>query len=111
ICLYHVPGRTAQTLSPEAISQICSIDGVEAVKEASGDIALFSRAHLKTKAAFLSGDDPTYLASLSVGGRGCISVASNVFPKEMVALTHAYFKGDTKKALLIHDTLLELIDV
>jgi len=111
VCLYHVPGRTAQTLTPEAIAELCQIKNVTMVKEASGDVALFSRALLKSGAVFLSGDDPTYLASLAVGGLGCISVASNIYPKEMVALTKAVAAGDLAKARRLHDTLLAVIDV
>jgi len=111
ICLYHVPGRTAQLLSPEVISRITEVPNVVAVKEASGDIGLFSRARLQSKAAFLSGDDPTYLASLAVGGIGAISVASNVFPQEMVAMTQAYTQGDIAKATRYNDILLPAIDI
>lgn len=81
LCLYHVPGRTGQLLNAEMISDITQVKGVSAVKEASGDIALFTRAAMSSNAAFLSGDDPTYLASLASGGVGVISVISNIFPK------------------------------
>jgi len=111
VCLYHVPGRTAQLLSPEVIAEISRIPHVTAVKEASGDIGLFTRAKLQSDAVFLSGDDPTYLASLAVGSRGAISVASNVFPKEMVAMTQAYMAGDISRATSYNDILMPAIDI
>ncbi len=111
LCLYHVPGRTGQTLAPSAIGALTKIPRVEAVKEASGDIALFSRAVNASSANFLSGDDPTYLASLSVGGVGVISVISNIFPKSMVELTSAYQSGKHARALEIHNILLPAIDI
>jgi 4-hydroxy-tetrahydrodipicolinate synthase len=111
ICLYHVPGRTAQCLTPQEISELCNIKNITSVKEASGDVALFSRSKNASSADFFSGDDPTYLASLSVGSVGAISVASNVFPKAMVELTNAFFDGNIGKAQKIHNILLPMIDV
>lgn len=111
LCLYHVPGRTAQSLSHSAIATLTGIKNVMAVKEASGDIALYSRVVNATKASILSGDDPTYLASLSVGGAGVISVVSNVFPEAMVALTKAFMTQQNAQALAIHKALLPAIDV
>lgn len=111
LCLYHVPGRTGQLLSHTAIANLTKIPQVNAVKEASGDVALFSRAVNNSSAQFLSGDDPTYLASLAVGGVGVISVVSNVFPKAMVHMTRAFQNKDTVTALAIHKALLPGIDV
>ena len=111
LCLYHVPGRTAQSLSANAITTLTGIKNVTAVKEASGDIALYSRVVNSSKADVLSGDDPTYLASLAVGGTGVISVVSNVFPEAMVALTNAFAAQKNDRALAIHKALLPAIDV
>ena len=111
LCLYHVPGRTGQSLSASALASLTSNNKVAAVKEASGDIALYGRLVCQSKADILSGDDPTYLASLSVGGCGVISVVSNIFPSAMVQLTKAYLSRDTNRALLIHKALLPSIDI
>lgn len=111
ICLYHVPGRTGQLLTPAAIAQLCDIPRVVAVKEASGDVALFSRLVNRTKAVVLSGDDPTYLASLAVGAVGVISVVSNVFPKEFGAMHQAFVRHEHEKALTYHKALLSFIDL
>lgn len=110
LCLYHVPGRTAQLLSESAIAELCAIKNVLIVKEASGDVALFSRALNKSQSTFLTGDDPTFLASMSVGGHGVISVFSNVFPEAAVAMYDAYKVGDHGKALKLHQALLPFID-
>lgn len=111
LCVYHVPGRTAQMLTVDQLAAICQVKGVAAVKEASADVAFFARALMKTRLAFLTGDDPTYLASLAVGGIGGISVVSNVFPLALVELTEAFEKGDTKRARALHEALLPAIDV
>jgi 4-hydroxy-tetrahydrodipicolinate synthase len=111
LCLYHVPGRTAQLLTVDQLAAIVAVKGVTAIKEASGDLALFSRTTQRASGtAVLSGDDPTYLASLAVGGRGIISVVSNLYPVEMVALTNAFAAQDTARALALHDALMPAID-
>lgn len=110
ICLYHVPSRTAQKLSVEAIRELCQIPEIKVVKEASADLGFFSRAKIACQTSFLSGDDPTYLASLAVGAKGCISVVSNIYPKAMVELTRAFFANDHKRALTFHETLIPAID-
>jgi len=110
ICLYHVPGRTAQLLSPSLLAEICNTASIAAVKEASGDMALFSRLVTKTKAAVLTGDDPTFLASLAIGGKGVISVISNVYPKLAVALWRAFSAGKKDEALALHNHILPMID-
>lgn len=110
VCLYHVPGRTAQTLTPDVIKELSSIPNVKMVKEASGDMGLFARAKLDNEAMFLSGDDPTYLASLSLGGEGVISVLSNVLPLETRLLFDAYENNNISLAREYHEAMLEFID-
>ena len=111
LCLYHVPGRTGQSLTPGAIATLTTIPRVTAVKEASGDLALFGRVVCSSKANILSGDDPTYLASLATGGKGVISVVSNIFPEAMVELTKAFAAKQNDRALAIHKALLAAIDI
>lgn len=111
VCLYHVPGRTAHLLTVDQIAAVCDAAKIKAVKEASADVAFFSRARARTNIAFLSGDDPSYLASLAVGGKGVISVISNIYPRAMVDLLEAFNKGNTTRAREIHDVLMPAIDV
>jgi 4-hydroxy-tetrahydrodipicolinate synthase len=111
LCLYHVPGRTGQSLSAATIAELTTIKNVSAVKEASGDLSLYGRLVCQTKASVLSGDDPTYLASLAVGGSGVISVISNIMPSEMVYLTNAFKDQKQDIALSVHKALLPVIDV
>lgn len=101
LCLYHVPGRTAQRLTALQLAEVVkSHSRILAVKEASGDITLFTQVRsLLPKHLILSGDDLTYLASLAVGGDGCISVASNVLPSMMVGLTKMFWNGQVEESL------------
>ncbi len=108
VVLYNVPGRTGVNLAPETIAKLAKHPRIRALKEATGNVALTSeiRSHLKLagqKLDILSGDDATFLPLLCVGASGVISVASNLFPRAMVALQEAFEKGDQKKALELHD--------
>lgn len=106
ICLYHVPSRTGQRLSAEMIADICSIEQVSLVKEASGDMCLLQEAiQASPKTLFLSGDDLTFLPSLSLGCSGLISVISNIFPQPLVDLQDAFLSGDLKKALRLFNII------
>jgi 4-hydroxy-tetrahydrodipicolinate synthase len=111
LILYHVPGRTGQRLSAQEMAEISEIPRVSSIKEASGDLALFSQTHALTKATLLSGDDITYLPSLAVGGRGVISVLTNVFPEAFIAMTQAFQSGQLHRALKFHETLLPMINI
>ncbi len=110
LCLYHVPSRTGQKLSPDELAYICDIPQVTAVKEASAELPLFAKALMLSKADYLSGDDFTYLPSLAVGGQGVISVATNVFPRAFVQMTRCFQRGDTAGALAIHQALFPFIE-
>jgi 4-hydroxy-tetrahydrodipicolinate synthase len=92
LCLYHVPGRTGQSLSAGIIASLTSINRVLAVKEASGDLALYGRVVCQSKADVLSGDDPTYLASLAVGGQGVIKY----FPRRHGAINNGLQKSEKR---------------
>jgi 4-hydroxy-tetrahydrodipicolinate synthase len=110
VCLYHVPGRTGQLLTAASIATLTQIPGMKWVKEASGDLGLFGRACLQSKAEFLSGDDFTYLPSLAIGGCGVISVVTNVFPKAFVQMGRLFLAGEIHKAKQIHQVLFDFVD-
>lgn len=111
LCLYHVPGRTGQRLAAEDLAELCELEQIGAVKEASGDLSLFSKSLSSSKALYLSGDDFTFLPSLAVGGRGVISVVTNIFPSAFVKLFMAYKAGEHGKALSIHEALFPLTEL
>lgn len=110
LCLYHVPGRTGQKLSAEALAELCSQRKIVAVKEASADLILFSKARQLSDAKYLSGDDFTFLPSLALGGKGVISVLTNVFPKSFVKMYQYFNEGQTVKAQEIHDAVFDFTE-
>ena len=110
VCLYHVPGRTAQMLTPDQLSLLCRDCQITAIKEASGNLPFFAQTVAKCRASIFSGDDFTYLPSIAVGATGVISVISNLYPAEIVALTQQAFAGDLALARRYHYALLPALE-
>ena len=111
LCLYHVPGRTAQSLVLEDFLQLIQIPNITSIKEASGNLALFSAVTARCDVDVLSGDDPTFLSSLAMGGAGAVSVVTNLFPKAFVRMQEAFLAGNVQKALRYHRILQPLLDI
>ena len=112
IILYNVPGRTAINLLPETDARLSKISNIAGVKEASGDLKQISRVVelCGDDFAVLSGDDFTALPVLAVGGRGVISVVSNIIPEDMAAMIDAFDDGDLDKARGLHHRMRQVMD-
>lgn len=110
IVLYNVPGRTATDMHAETIVLLSRVPGIAGVKEASGDIdrASFIARHADPEFAVFSGDDALTLPIISVGGRGVMSVAGNIAPATVAALTSAALRGDMGAARALHQELVDL---
>lgn len=109
VIVYHVPGRTAQRLSPELLGELCSLPGVVACKEATADLVYDQDLMATCSVPILSGDDFTWLPLLSVGGAGVISVVSNVAPALTVRVWRAWQAGDVRTARLTHERLYPVV--
>jgi 4-hydroxy-tetrahydrodipicolinate synthase len=109
VVAYHVPGRTGQQLPAEQLAELANLDGVIAVKEATGDVHFGSELIRRTSAAVLSGDDFTFYPLLCVGSTGVVSVVSNVDPRRTVALYDAAVSGNLETALGLHQGLMDLV--
>lgn len=98
--LYNIPGRTGVSLSLETIRKLAEHPQIVGIKEATGDLNFMTQIVLECKETFslLSGDDNLLLPILSIGGRGVISVVSNLFPRETAEITRAYLQKDLEKA-------------
>lgn len=107
VVLYNVPGRSSVNMSVSLLLRLAQHPGIVAVKEASGSMSQIEDLLSKRPTTFsvLSGDDALTLPMVACGAQGIISVASNMFPKEMVDMTHAALAGDMRKALQIHNHL------
>jgi 4-hydroxy-tetrahydrodipicolinate synthase len=108
--LYNVPGRTACDMLPETLARLCELPEVVGVKEATGSALRASQILAKTgdRLAVLSGDDATAFPLFALGGKGVISVVSNVAPKEFSSMWDAAAAGDWKKARELHFKCLPL---
>jgi 4-hydroxy-tetrahydrodipicolinate synthase len=102
--LYNVPGRTGCDLLPDTVARLCDIPLVVGIKEATGNLQRASQiiARVGDRLVLLSGDDATTLALFAVGGRGVISVVSNVVPADFAGMWDAFAAGDLKKAQALH---------
>jgi 4-hydroxy-tetrahydrodipicolinate synthase len=110
VVLYNVPGRTASDLLPETVERLSRIDNVVAIKEATGDMRRASEIHQRCgdALALMSGDDFTTFTLYAVGGRGVISVISNLLPDRMAKMWEAAKRGDWDEARAQHYAILPL---
>lgn len=111
IVIYNVPGRTGANMTAETTLRLASdCPDIIGIKEASGNYSQVSEIICRAPEGFsvLSGDDDMTLAFMATGGQGVISVASNVAPSEVKALTDAMLEGDLQKARRLHHLLSPL---
>lgn len=110
VILYNVPGRTGINMKTETTLRLAEIPNVTAVKEASGDLAQIIDIKRQAPEGFtvLSGNDDQTLPLMACGADGVISVASNVAPEQMKALTRAVAASDLKEAIRLNNSLMPL---
>lgn len=110
VILYNVPGRTGTNMKTETTLRLAEIPNITAVKEASGDIAQIIDIKRQAPEGFtvLSGNDDQTLPLMACGADGVISVASNVAPEQMKALTRAVAASDLKEAIRLNNSLMPL---
>jgi 4-hydroxy-tetrahydrodipicolinate synthase len=110
IVLYNVPGRTVADMQPETTLRLAQLPGIVAVKEATGNIerAAWLIKHAPPGFSIYSGDDPTAIALMLLGGHGNVSVTANVAPRAMHELCVAAMAGQVREATAIHMRLLPL---
>ena len=113
VMLYNVPARTSMNLLPETVYQLSKIKNIVAIKDASGDISQVAKiAELcGSKIDIYAGNDNQVVPTLSLGGKGVITVLGNIAPKEVHNMVMAYLQGDLKVALSIQLQSLDLISV
>ena len=112
IILYNVPSRTGLNILPETLKELSKVPNIVAVKEASGNISQVAKiAELCGDDMIIySGNDDQIVPIMSLGGKGVISVLSNVAPRQTHDIADLYLKGDVKKALEMQLKAIELID-
>lgn len=113
IVLYNVPGRTGCNITPQTAVKLCTeVSNIVAIKEASGNIAQVVRlmALADGKIDLYSGNDDQVVPLLALGGKGVISVASNVAPRQMHDMCQKFFDGDVEGSMKEQLRAIELCD-
>ena len=112
VILYNVPGRTGCALQPKTVAALAEHPNIVGLKEATGNMAqMVELMHLcGDKIDIYSGEDALTVPMMAMGGKGTISVLSNVLPAESVAMTDACIAGDFKTAAAMQCRMLPLIN-
>ncbi len=118
VIIYNVPSRTGCNVEPETIKELSKHKNIVGVKEASGNISQVAKiaALCGDEIDIYSGNDDQILPILSLGGKGVISVMSNILPKETHDICRLFFEGKFKESLelsnklnkISHDLFLEV---
>jgi len=110
IILYNIQGRTAVNIDNLTVQRLSKVPNIVGVKEASGSILQMSEVIRLCGSGFdvLSGDDQMTFPLMALGGKGVISVVSNIVPDRMSALVGHMLAGNSEKARAAHFDLFEL---
>jgi 4-hydroxy-tetrahydrodipicolinate synthase len=109
--LYNVPGRTVTNMLPTTVARLAVLPKVIGIKEASGSLQQISEVIQLCPSDFiiLSGDDFTAMPTIMIGGKGVISVVSNLEPAKTAAMIEAALDGDVARAKALHYQLFSLM--
>ena len=112
IIMYNVPSRTGCNILPETAAKLCkNVPNIVGIKEASGDISQVAKVALLCgdDIDIYSGNDDQIIPILALGGKGVISVLSNIAPKQTQDICQAFFDGDTAKAAKLQIEAIPLV--
>lgn len=111
VILYNVPSRTGVNISIAALKELAKVENIVAIKEASGNISYTAQVAAEVPELYIySGNDDMIVPIMSLGGKGVISVVSNVMPKETHDICRYCLDGDYVKACELQLKMLELIN-
>jgi len=100
LLIYNVPGRTSSNVEADTVARLAEVKNIAGVKEASANLEQMSKIISKTPSSFalISGDDALTLPIYAIGGKGVISVLSNIMPKKISELCTLCANGDFENA-------------
>ena len=103
VVLYNIPGRTGITMQPETVARLYNdFEEIVAIKEATGSLDIATKIAERCDIPILSGDDSLSLPLMSIGGKGVVSVLSNVAPELVLSIVRPAQKGDFESAAKNH---------
>ncbi|MCM8772798.1 MAG: 4-hydroxy-tetrahydrodipicolinate synthase [Candidatus Omnitrophica bacterium] len=114
LILYNVPSRTGISIAPETVAELSEIKNIVGIKEASGSLDQVSKILSLIKRedfVVLSGDDSLTLPIIAVGGKGVVSVASNIVPLEISQMVEFALNENFNEARKIHLKLFPLFKI
>lgn len=111
VIVYNVPGRTGCNLLPQTVAKLAEHPNIVGIKEAAGNMAQVVElaALCGDKIDIYSGEDALNVPIMAMGGKGAISVLSNVVPAKAVEMSDAALAGDYQKAAALQCEMLPLI--
>ena len=111
IIVYNVPSRTGLNIAPKTMKALSGISNITGIKEASGNIVQVAEIAELCGENFdiYAGNDDYVVPIMSLGGRGVISTAANVIPRQMHEMTEKFFNGDINSAAKLQLGMLELV--
>lgn len=111
LILYNVPSRTGCNIAPATYARLAEHGNIQAIKEANGSISSIveTASLVGDRLDIYSGNDDQIVPILSMGGKGCISVLSNIMPRETCEITRRWFAGDTAGAAQLQMKYLALV--
>ncbi len=112
IILYSVPSRTGCNINPETCAVLAKHPNIVAIKEASGNISQIAKiaSLVGDDMDIYSGNDDQIVPIMSLGGKGVISVLSNIAPKDTVKICKSFFEGNIKESAKLQLKYIDLID-
>ncbi len=110
VILYNVPSRTGMNISLSAYKELAKHPNIVATKEASGNISAIAALAAECALDIYSGNDDQIVPILALGGKGVISVVSNIMPKETHDICRLFFDGDVAASRKLQFELLTLIN-
>lgn len=112
VILYNVPSRTGVNIAPSTYKALSDHENIIAIKEANGDISKIveTMSYVYEKLDLYSGNDDQIVPLMSLGGKGVISVVSNILPAKTVEMTKKCLEGDYSGAAKIQYDLHAIID-
>ena len=112
IMMYNVPSRTGVNILPETCKELSKLENIVAIKEASGNISQVAKIATLCgdNLDIYSGNDDQIIPILSLGGKGVVSVLSNIMPKYTHEMIQKYFDGKQEEATKMQLDVIDLID-
>ncbi len=112
VILYNVPPRTGMTIAPSTYLELSKHPRINGTKEASGNFSAIAEAMMLCgdELNFWSGNDDQIVPLMALGGKGIISVAANIVPREVAEIPHLFFEGRVGESAAIQLRLMDLIN-